>query len=202
MYVVQDTPKKDILLYDFESRETTSAQAEKKSAGLYLYNLKSLASGFFENYKLIKTVGGENKIIDKSKFMDRYSFIQDYSNILMIPFPHLNLINFIGMANKKEYVIWREKRGFFTALDRNGNLTTWSVPTGNILYSDNISAQLNNQEDLDKTIRGSFKSWLKNYEVYRASERDIAYTKKFNRHRDRSYQLLISKHSIDDMIDR
>jgi hypothetical protein len=72
--------------------------------------------------------------LDNSKFSERFSFIQDYNTIAVIPFPHLNLINCIGMKMKREYVLWRERNGFFTALDRSGDLMTWSLLSGKLLY--------------------------------------------------------------------
>ena len=60
--------------------------------------------------------------------------MEDYNTIVVIPVPQLNVINFGGMKNKHDYLIWREKNGFFTALDRNGWLNTWSLLTGNLLY--------------------------------------------------------------------
>ena len=75
-------------------------------------------------------------MIDSSQFSDRISFIKDYDSIGVVPFPHLNRINCIGMGHKEEYLIWREKNGFFTALDRRGNLITWSILSGKLLYSE------------------------------------------------------------------
>ena len=75
-------------------------------------------------------------MIDNSKFSDRFSFIQNFDSIAVIPFPHLNLINFVGMGQKNEYLIWREKNGFFTALDQKSNLLTWSMASGKLLYSE------------------------------------------------------------------
>ena len=40
------------------------------------------------------------------------------------------------MGHKSEYLIWREKNGFFTALDYHGKLCTWSLATGKLLYSE------------------------------------------------------------------
>ena len=39
------------------------------------------------------------------------------------------------MLNKHEYLIWREKNGFFTALDKKGDLNVWSILTGKLLYT-------------------------------------------------------------------
>lgn len=41
----------------------------------------------------------------------------------------------MGMKAKKLYLIWREKNGFFSALDIYGQLTTWSMVTGDVLYN-------------------------------------------------------------------
>ena len=49
--------------------------------------------------------------------------------------PHLNSVNFIGMGIKQDQLIWREKRGFFTSLNRNGYLSTWSTLSGKLLYT-------------------------------------------------------------------
>ena len=73
-------------------------------------------------------------MIDNSKFGNRLSFLQSYDSIVMIPFPHFNLMDCVGMGHKSEYMIWREKNGFFTALDRRSNLLTWSMITGKMLY--------------------------------------------------------------------
>lgn len=56
----------------------------------------------------------------------------------MLAFPHRNTVKFMGMKPKKEYLVWRAKNGFFTALDKNGELLTWSMVTGDILYTEKI----------------------------------------------------------------
>ena len=48
----------------------------------------------------------------------------------MVPVPHRNTINFLGMGPKSSYLIWRESEGLFTALDKKGNVTAWVVSTG------------------------------------------------------------------------
>ena len=89
-----------------------------------------------EKYKLAKAIGGISNFIDNSRFSNRLSFIQDFTTIAVIPFPHQNLINCIGMDLKREYVLWREKNGYFTALDRRGELLTWSLINGKLLYTE------------------------------------------------------------------
>ena len=90
-------------------------------------------------YKIVSTMGGVNGHIDNSKFSNIFSFLQDYSRIAVIPFPHLNTINFTGMTQKDDYVIWRENGEFFTAMDSKGLMWTWSKPTGKIAYFEDQS---------------------------------------------------------------
>ena len=69
-----------------------------------------------------------------NKDKGRLSFTEDYNTLIMIPMPQFNIINFIGMRNKHYYLLWREKKGFFTALSKKGELCTWSILTGKLLY--------------------------------------------------------------------
>ena len=105
-------------------------------SGFYAIDLAKLLEGKVEKYKVSKAIGGVCSFVDNSKFSDRFSFIKDYNTISVIPFPHLNLINCIGMGQKHEYSIWREKNGFFTALDSHGTLNTWALSTGKYLYGE------------------------------------------------------------------
>lgn len=75
-------------------------------------------------------------MLTKDKFGNRFSFLISYDILAVIPFPHCNLTQFIGMGQKSEYLIWREKNGFFTALDYFSNLLTWSLVTGKLLYQE------------------------------------------------------------------
>jgi len=50
----------------------------------------------------------------------------------MVPVPHRNTINFLGMLPKNKYLIWREVNGIFTALNVHGELRAWVVATGKL----------------------------------------------------------------------
>ena len=101
----------------------------------------------------------------------------------MIPFPHLNLMNCVGMDHKYEYLIWREKNGFFTALDRHSNLFTWSLITGKMLYN-------------EEQTRDASECNMIGYEVYQADGSDITYTRNFYNLRHTSLNLLKSAKAI------
>lgn len=106
------------------------------AAGFYFIDINRLLKGKLERHKMSSAIGGASNFIDTSTFSDRFAFVQNYSQITVIPFPHCNMIELIGMEQKTEYLIWREKAGFFTALDRKSNLKTWSLLTGKLLYSE------------------------------------------------------------------
>ena len=129
-------------------------------------------------------MGGQCNLIDNSKFGDRVSLIQSYDNIIMIPLPHLNLLNCIGMGHKTEYMIWRQKNGFFTALDRHSNLLTWSMITGKMLYRERQSGQASSP-------------LMKKYAVYMADVNDITYMSNFYQMDKMSITLLKSKVPAD-----
>jgi hypothetical protein len=38
----------------------------------------------------------------------------------ILPFVHQNIINLNGSSTKDDYLIWREKGGFFTAMNKEG----------------------------------------------------------------------------------
>ncbi len=116
------------------TKEKEEFEMHRKPAGFYVIDTNRLFKGKFEIYKLVSAISGVNSHIDNSKFGDIFSFLMDYNHIAMIPFPHLNKIELSGMAQKEDYTIWREKNNFFTDMDDEGYLRTWSMLTGAMLY--------------------------------------------------------------------
>lgn len=51
----------------------------------------------------------------------------------MIPYPHSNLISFIGFGKKSDYLIWRHVKGFFFGLHKSGEIRVWSLFSGKLL---------------------------------------------------------------------
>ena len=96
-----------------------------------------LFKGVVDKYKLAKAIGGVCCHLENSLFSDRLSFVSNYNTITVLPYPHQNIINVVGMSQKHEYLIWRQKNGFFTALDNQGELSTWSLLSGKLLYQEN-----------------------------------------------------------------
>ena len=42
--------------------------------------------------------------------------MKDFNTIQILPFSHRNTINLLGMSIREDYLIWREKNGFFSAM--------------------------------------------------------------------------------------
>ena len=70
--------------------------------------------------------------------------------------------------------MWREKNGFFTALNREGELLTWSLVTGKLIYK----------------LQGCSKEDMSGYSVYRADPDDHTYVRNYYNFEDRTIQLL------------
>ena len=78
----------------------------------------------------------------------RLAFMPNFSSLVTMPIPHFNTLSMIGMEKKNEYLIWRKSiDGFFTALDKHGDMYTWSYSNGKILYKNSLKYQ--NKDDFD-----------------------------------------------------
>ena len=68
------------------------------------------------------------------------------------------------MDSKENYVIWREKNGFFSAVSKEGEIHTWAMSSGKHLFE-------NKDKDVKEIIEG--------FEVFKSSEKDTTYTRNF-----------------------
>ena len=72
-----------------------------------MYNVAALLERRIEPYKVSQQgMGGQCTLLESNAKKSRLSFMEDYSTIIMIPLPHQNIINFTGMGNKHDYLIW------------------------------------------------------------------------------------------------
>lgn len=69
------------------------------------------------------------------------------------------------MLPMKNYLIWREKNDFFSALSTFGILYTWSLATGDLVYK--------------KDVKKAFKINVTDFEVYQGNSKDYNYCKDF-----------------------
>lgn len=75
---------------------------------------------------------GVNRHIDFCNESNRIAFIKNFDSIEMVPVPHRNTINFLGMKPKNSYLIWREVNGVFSALNKTGVIDAWVIATGKL----------------------------------------------------------------------
>ena len=104
-----DKPRKPVQVFNGKIKETQ---------GLYAYDLQRLTNGQeLVNYKLKDAIVGVNRHLDFCNSSYRIGFLKDFNSIEVVPVPHRNTINLLGIQPKNKYVIWREVDGVFTALD-------------------------------------------------------------------------------------
>ena len=107
-----------------------------------MYDFSRLIEGNLEVHILSDAMVRSNNHIDYNKQTQTISFIKDYSSIVMIPLLHRNNIKFFGMGDKKDYLIWRQQKGTFTALDKRLDITSWSTVTGKIIQTKTSEAAI------------------------------------------------------------
>ena len=139
LYAINDTIEGGVYITDLEDDEDSRKKQKDlgyTSPGFFVYDIERLLNGQVEKYRISSTIGGVNHHIDRGFFSNSLSFVKNYSQITVMPFPHFNSLSFAGMGQMQDYLIWREKNGFFTALDKRGMLSTWSLLTGKLLYKE------------------------------------------------------------------
>ena len=92
----------------------------------------------------------------------------------------------MSVSQKNEYLIWRENKGFFTAMMRDGTIQTWSLATGNKLY--NIQTY-------------KFGEMFNNFEIYQTENADQSYKRDLTNYHDKSISLIISSKPVEDCQD-
>jgi hypothetical protein len=69
-------------------------------SGFYVYDLAQMFRGKLEFYRLARSIAGQSSLLNDSKFGNRFCFLQSFLEIAVIPYPHVNLIDCIGMGQK------------------------------------------------------------------------------------------------------
>jgi len=127
-------------------------------------------------YKLKEAIVGVNRHIDFCNSSYRIAFLKDFDSIEMVPVPHRNTINFLGMKPKDQYLIWREVNGIFTALNIDGELRAWVVATGKLTKATVTICNID----------------LSGYTVYKSNYYDDSYCNNWQQHPLYSVALLKS----------
>lgn len=131
---------------------------------------------------LSKAITGANDLFDISRDQQRISFFSNFTNIRMLAFPHRNTVKFMGMKTKKHALIWRSKNGFFTLLSTIGELVTWSMVTGDILYSEKVCEIKEGEEEDVVDFKKRLKIICDTFEVFRGDENDNTWCANYNEH--------------------
>lgn len=69
------------------------------------------------------------------------------------------------MDDPKDYLIWREKDGFFSALHKNGALRVWAIGSGKFIGSqrvESIEDNILNERVIIKDLFNKFKIYEAN----------------------------------------
>jgi hypothetical protein len=166
------------------------AQISNQEHGLYVYDIgRLLQEGQVESYLLAPAIVGLSNYIDYSDFSQRVSYQTSFEKISMMPFPHRNTINFIGMGIKEEYLIWREKGGFFTGLHKSGELRIWSIGSGKFIGS----KKKTDIPEENCPNKCNVPRLYKDYSIYKAHPEDTCYLYGYQNFENHTLQLMIKK---------
>jgi hypothetical protein len=70
------------------------------------------------------------------------------------------------MGDKKDYLIWRESDGFFTALHNSGQLRIWSIGSGKFIGIKSLT----DLPEKGETRKVGVHVLVKEYEIYEAHD--------------------------------
>lgn len=115
-YKKEDNVKREVV-----PQKAKGVYSPNRGSGLYVYDVaRLLEASHVEIYKLGRAVVGVNNVIAFHGHSKTIAFLESFAKLQMQSLPHRNNINFLGMRKKSDYLIWREKNGFFTAMDKQG----------------------------------------------------------------------------------
>lgn len=116
---------------DYELGPELEIKDFQKNSGFTAINFNGLFRSKFSEIWVCNAATGHNSTINISWTDDTLSLIKNIHSIAVMPMPHWNLISFVGMGSKSKYLIWKNSLdGFFTAVNNQGEIRTWSTYTG------------------------------------------------------------------------
>jgi len=99
--------------------------------GLYCIDGEALITNQLSHFLMLRdTMGGVNSEIQVNASWDRFAYIRHYDIIELLPVPHTNLVEFIGIPAPNQILFVREERGTFSIFTIFGELMSWSLLTG------------------------------------------------------------------------
>ena len=135
---IGSTVKKKDYSEEFEDLEDEELPIDEEKT-FSAINLKQLLKGDLKKIEIMTVTSGSCSRIEDSLMSHTLAFMPNFSTLITMPIPHLNILSMVGMETKHEYLIWRKTRnGFFTALDKDGDMRTWSCSNGKMLYINSL----------------------------------------------------------------
>lgn len=183
---------------NFKLSDKREAKNYSKHSGLSLLKIYMLFKGTFHDMLVREAAARHNGKITRSNTSDVLSCMIHMHKIEIMPLPHWNLMSFVAMRSRNEYLISKTSAdGFFTALNKSGDLTTWSTFTGKLLWNEN-----QNSQGVSEANPCCWENML-GYEVYRSDAKDTTYLSNFYCYdnpldpiNSYSLSLLVSKNSV------
>ena len=188
VYVQTADPEDDYKLSEKTVMESNFVQ----DSGFTAVNFNALFEGKVDETWVSHAATGLNSHIKRSWTTDDISIMTSLEEVAIMPIPHYNVMSFVGMGSKNQYLAWKKStNGFFTALHKLGKLKTWSCVTGKLLWQE--------------YQHGDFsESSLRDYRIYRSDKDDMTYMGDYfdynnavNPEKSHSLQLLVSEDPVD-----
>lgn len=111
-------------------------KSEKRKQGFYVFKvLEDKELAIDTSFLLVECMTSK---LDFSGDNQRLTYALDYDQIQIIPVIHRNTINFMGMLNRKNYLVTKRDQDKFHVLDKFSRITTWSLITGKLITQKNI----------------------------------------------------------------
>ena len=116
---------------DYELSPKEENRDFQKESGFTAINFYALFRGKFSEVWVCNAACGLNSKVSISWTDDTISLLKNMHSVSIMPMPHWNMISFVGMGSKSKYLIWKNSLdGFFTAVNNEGEMRTWSSYTG------------------------------------------------------------------------
>ena len=113
---------------------TLSNKTEKKPEGFYIMDIQNyIKYKEVTNYFLDHSIVGENGVVDFSADNERLINLVNYELIKVVPPLHRNVINFMGMDRRENYISCKKNQDVFIALSKNNVLSSWNIMNGKLI---------------------------------------------------------------------
>ena len=184
LYVIADT------VHQLKVKDMSTGNEMVKDTfeppGCYILDVNNIFRGTFsESYKLQSALVGTNIDLSFSNFAQKMVFMKTMQRAMVLPYVHRNTVNLNGVSQKSDYLIWREKGGFFTAMNKEGVVQTWSLATGNKLYNVTLP---------------SFSHIFRDFNIYCANSDDKSYHSSYFNFKHSSLSLVMSNQPLTQFI--